>query len=252
MEEARAHRRSRARGVGLSRYTIAEIRKTYGEDRAREEWYGDWASALIYRPISFWLTPALLRFSVSASAVTCTMLVLSLAMPALAAFAGRDALAPIVALAFTCMVLDCVDGNIARATGTSSEGGAYLDFLVDVVYRIAIYATIGILAAGYAFGLAVLAVALCLAARLCRFKQGPAGGEDLYAVEQAAAAGPGAWITRYAFPFLSGTDRMLPFFLLLAGWCNALEWLVAWLLAYAAVDFVYTQVAVVERMRGRR
>ena len=232
----------------MPRYTVADVRKTYGDERAREEWYGDWASALIYRPISFWLTPGFLRLSISATSVTCSMIAAALAIPALAALAGPDALVPIALLAFACMVLDCVDGNIARATGTASEAGAYLDFMADVVYRIAMYATVGYLA-GPAFPLAALAAALSLGARLCRFRQGRPVAVALYGAARAAAND--GWIARTVFPFLSGTDRLLPVLVLMAAGWDALDWLVAWLFAYAVVDFVYTQVVVLERLRGR-
>src|SRR6185436_17896796 len=112
---------------------------SYDAARARAELYGDWASALIYRPLSFPVTLVLLRLSVGATAVTLAMMGLALSFPVLAAFAGPPALGAIAALAFVCMVLDCVDGNIARTIGTSSDTGEYLDFLADTIYRVSLY-----------------------------------------------------------------------------------------------------------------
>ncbi len=129
-----------------TRYTIADVRASYDAQKAREEWHGDWMSALIYRPISFFLTPPLLNLSISASQVTFFALLMSFALPVVALKAGRAAHLTVAVVAILFVILDCVDGNIARVTKTASKSGHYLDFLTDIVFRIGLYAAVGILA----------------------------------------------------------------------------------------------------------
>ena len=241
------------------RYTIADIRKSFSAEKARDELYGDWASALIYRPISFWVSPILIRLSIGATPVTIFMLVLALSLPVLAAVLGPPAHAAIGIAAFACMVLDCVDGNIARVTKTSSERGAYLDFLVDIVYRVSAYATLGYLAdaemsspamlAGYAFPTVVLAATISLGARLCRFKDEQTATLTYYSPDEAVGGG---WIVRFFFPALSGSDRMLPFLILATSLWGGLGWVVLWILMLSVVDFIYTQAIIFEQLGKTR
>lgn len=242
------------------RYTIADIRKSFSPEKARDELYGDWASALIYRPISFWITPALLKLSIGATPVSIFMLALALAMPLLGAVWGPSAHAVIGIMAFVCMVLDCADGNIARVTATSSETGGYIDFLVDIVYRMTVYGTLGYLAdaelsapamlTGYIFPTAALAAAIAFGARLCRFREGRL---TFYKPDSGATkTGKNGWIANVLFPALSGSDRMLPVLVVATSFSGGLGWVVLWMLSLSIVDFVYTQVVILERLGKTR
>jgi phosphatidylglycerophosphate synthase len=243
------------------RLTLAEVRATYSAERARDEWYGDWASALIYRPLSFLFTPVLALVGASPTVVSTAMLLLSLSLPLLAAGLDDGAAYVIAAVAFTCMVLDCADGNLARATNSASDRGAYVDFLADIVYRVCMYFAIGWLAAGGAAApftngdaltAAVLAACVTLGARLCRFRQGRAVALTFYSATHAARTGALGVLERYAFPFVSGLDRLLPIFVVAAALSGGMGWLAAWLLLFAAVDFIYTQIVVIQRISERR
>src|SRR5476651_2342469 len=110
------------------RFSIADIRRTYSPAKAREEWFGDWASALIYRPLSFCVTPLFIRLGFSAQMVTLLSLMIGLSLPLIAIFGGGTALWWVAGLATVWVVLDCVDGNIARLLQTASRSGHYLDF----------------------------------------------------------------------------------------------------------------------------
>jgi phosphatidylglycerophosphate synthase len=66
-------------------------------------------------------------------------------MPVVARLAGERAYLAVAALALACHVLDCVDGNIARATGRASRFGALLDGFVDLVFWALFFVAFGVL-----------------------------------------------------------------------------------------------------------
>jgi len=238
----------------MSRYSIKDVRASYGPEKAREEWYGDWMSALVYRPASFWITPPLLNLSVTASQVTTFALLIALALPPIALFAGQSAYVAVAVLAILFVVLDCVDGNIARVTKTASKRGHYLDFLTDIVFRIAQYAAVGILAdrelsslswmnrQGVMLGL--LAALLAIVGRLTRLFVRQLSPGDVFDSDQMAKG----IIDRFIFPFLSGLDRVLPLFVLAADRWGGLRWVILYLVIYSAADFLFAQYAIFRRL----
>jgi phosphatidylglycerophosphate synthase len=232
---------------------IGAIARSYAA-KSREEWYGEWGAALLYRPLSFLLTPLFLRLSIGATTVTVAALALVLCLPLLAL---RGSPVEVGLLAILIAVLDCVDGNIARATGTTSKLGHYLDFLTDILFRIALYGSIGALIdadrtapgwiAGWGLLLCIAAAFLAVAARLCRIYAERFAGEVAYARPEGEDRRSGG-ILRFAFPFVSGIDPLLPLVVFATGWIGGLHWVAAWLLGYSALDFLYTQYAVLRRL----
>jgi phosphatidylglycerophosphate synthase len=237
-----------------ARYTLADVRASYTEEKRREEWHGDWMSALLYRPISFWLTPLLLNLKISASQVTSFALLISLALPFIAWKAGACAHTTVAILAIAFVILDCVDGNIARVTKTASKSGHYLDFLTDLIFRVGLYAAVGILAdreadslswmkhQAFAFGL--LAALIMIVGRLSRVFIRQLSPGDVYGTTEASKG----FIDGFLLPALSGMDRLLPLLVLGAEWWGGLRWVILWLLAYSTADFLYTQYAVFRRL----
>ncbi len=238
----------------MSRYTIKDVRASYGPEKAREEWYGDWMSALVYRPVSFWITPPLLNLSVSASQVTVFALLIALVLPFAALMAGEAAHFSVAVLAIAFLILDCVDGNIARVTATASKSGHYLDFLTDIVFRVTLYAAVGILAGretsslswmdGQALMLSLLAALIAIVGRLSRVFTRQLSPGDVFDEDRSA----NGVFDRIVFPFLSGLDRVLPIVVLAADRWGGLRWVVLWLLAYSAGDFIITQYAIFRRL----
>lgn len=219
--------------------------RAYAAEKASEEWHGEWGAALLYRPLAILVAPLLLRLKVRASSVTIVSLLAALSLPLLALTAG---LVPVALTAMLVAVLDCLDGTIARASLTISRAGHYLDFVTDIVFRACLYAAIGLMAGGtapdwlqpWALPLAILAALLAIAARLCR----------VYAEHLAGSAPYGrsaGGVARFLFSAVSGLDPLLPLLLLAAGAAGMLGWLVLWLVAYSALDFVYTQIAILAR-----
>lgn len=201
--------------------------------RFRNELRTEWAAALLYRPVSLLLTPLLAACRVPPLAVTLVGAACAAALPLLA-FLGWGATAVgLLGVAFC--ILDCMDGDLARATGRVSAAGAYADFVVDLVYRVALYAALGYLWAAHA-GLAagLGCAALALGARACR----------LYAPAPQNDAPPGV-----VFSFLSGIDHLLPLAVIVAGALDALGALLAYLALYSLGDFIHTQRSVLARLR---
>ena len=235
---------------------LADVVAAYRAAKSGEELRGEWGAVLLYRPVSFLLTPPLVALGVGATAVTAISCLLALVLPVVALVGGAAWLA-LAAIVFS--ILDCVDGNIARITGTTSERGQYADFITDVVYRVSMYLSIGLLLApgavqgwwplGGGPGLGLAAALLAVAARLSRvYAEKDMGAANPYVAR--AEGPPPAPLARLAdgiFPFVSGIDPLLPVLVLVAGFLGGLHWVLIWLLAYSALDFLYSQV---EILRG--
>ena len=236
------------------RYCVAELFRDYAARKAREEWRTEWGVALLYRPLSILMAPPFLWLGVSATAVTSLSLLLAPALPLLALMAGPNGFFAVGLLAILILTLDCLDGTIARARQTVSRFGHYLDFMTDVVTRCALYGAIGLMARamapgalqGAAVALALLAALLAIAARLCRVYAERFVGEA-YGETHNQPGGKKS-IPDLAFSFLSGLDQLLPLAVLALGALGQLGWLVLWLAAYSALDFVYTQFAILRRL----
>jgi len=233
--------------INRPRQSAAALFRAYAADKAGEEWHGEWGAALLFRPPAILLAPVLLRLGVPATAVTLCSLGLALSLPAVAFAWGA---VPAALIAVLAGILDCLDGTIARASGSVSRTGHYLDFVTDVVFRASFYAAIGLLAAGaapvwlhgWALPLALVAALFAISARLCR----------VYAEKMSGTAPYGEPPRRGAatliFSVISGIDPLTPLVVLLLGMVGGMYWLVLWLVAYSALDFLYTQVAALRRI----
>jgi phosphatidylglycerophosphate synthase len=201
--------------------------------RFRNELRTEWAAALLYRPVSLLLTPLLAACHVPPLAVTFLGAACALALPLLAFLGWGSTAVGVVGIAFC--ILDCMDGDLARATGRVTAAGAYADFVVDLLHRAALYAAVGFLWDGYA-GLAAGLACACVAfmARAARLYLPPRGD-----------AGPHGIV----FSFLSGLDHLLPVALIVFGAFDALGALIAWLAVYSLGDFLVTQRSVLARLR---
>ncbi|MBV9550576.1 MAG: CDP-alcohol phosphatidyltransferase family protein [Alphaproteobacteria bacterium] len=233
------------------RYTIAEVRATYSAEKKQEERFGDWASALIYRPLSFLLTPSLIALGFSAGAVTFLSLCVGLSLPLIALIGPAGSLFWIVGLALAWVILDCVDGNIARLMQSAGAFGRYFDFVTDVLFRACLYTAIGILADSVAEGawrlcLCLLAGYLALVARFCRLFHAQEQGADIYQAE--IRNDRTLTLQERLFSFLSGIDRLLPIMLLAGGLMGDLDWVVVFLVVYSGLDFIYTQISIAQQL----
>ncbi len=146
-------------------YTASEVKSSFHSQKRWEEFSGELPALLIFRPISFWMTPWFLRAGWSATRVTLLSGAFAIAMFTAAWLGGDHAYLLVALMGCVVQTLDCVDGNIARATGTVSHAGQFLDLLVGQVYWALLFISIGLLverSGGGLFGDTALEVALAL------------------------------------------------------------------------------------------
>lgn len=214
----------------------------YRRDKLREDLRGNWVNAAIHRWPAFGVAWASARIGVSPTALTLLSGLVALALPIAAAFTSLPSAAILVCLlGYVFQVLDCADGTLARATGSSSESGARIDFLIDMAQWGLLYLAIGLLAdrtlgSGFQWtALAVCAAWMRLYARTVRDALPVKAQEEsrplaLHEVPEAAIAG------------ISGA---LPFLALAGGW---LHWAVWALAAYSVLDIA---TALLSHRNGR-
>ena len=109
--------------------TSRELKARYHGPLSEREKREEFLSYAIYRPLSFYATPLLVRAGLSANQVTLIGLVLLALLPVAAFLSPNHGYLWVGVLDFTFKVLDCVDGNIARSVGSSTRLGRYLDSL---------------------------------------------------------------------------------------------------------------------------
>jgi phosphatidylglycerophosphate synthase len=225
------------------RYTVADVRASYGPGRRWSELEGELPSFLLYRPVSFWITPFFLRLGIPATAVTLTAGLLSMSLPFVAWHAGAHAYVTVAVIALVVHVMDCLDGNIARTSERTSDVGALLDGFVDLCFWSLYLVSIGILvrqAGGGIFGewaveMSMTLVILVLLNRLLRDNYAL-----LFSTRAEFAASPPARLTALAMAKVAfiGLEGLYAFAILCGGAFGALDKVLAGIAAYIAVIFL--------------
>jgi len=130
-------------------------------------------STFLVRPVSRQLTRRLVRTSVTPARITAVSLVLGLASAVAYGGGHRPWLVAGSFLLAASLVVDCVDGEVARYTRTSSALGGWLDVGSDRVKEYAVYAGLAVGAAAARgqelWGLAIAAMALLVARHFVDF-----------------------------------------------------------------------------------
>ena len=113
----------------FSRYRriLGEIRRSYPPEKARAEARGEFLAYILFRPVSFYVTPFLILAGFTANGVTALGMVVAGLLPLAAGFGGAHAYAWVAGLLLVHQVLDCADGNVARTSGRPTILGAMLD-----------------------------------------------------------------------------------------------------------------------------
>lgn len=222
--------------------TFSSLLADYREQKMREELASDWGSVVFYRLPAFVVVS---RIAVPLGLTPTQLTVagaLLVPLVALAAWflAPGPAMLALLLLGVLFNVLDCADGTLARATGTSSLSGRYLDFAVDILYRLTTYASLGLIAdhawPGAAFPW--VAVGLCcgllgLYARVNRIY-----AERLFPPSPSTGGGGRRSAFDKGFSLLSGLDTLLPIIAFLAWQTGLLQAAMIWFLLYTCADAV--------------
>ena len=231
------------------KYTVADIKRSYSREKKASEKKYHLIGHLIYRPISFYLTPIFLTVSLSANAVSLIGLFLCLLLPVVSIFGGAFAYLYMALLSFSCLILDYIDGNIARTTGKSQPLGRYLDSFSGTVYSVLLYASMGLLleygeGPGRFLDKGGIAIAL-LIALLNVF-----GRESrLYVKMYFADCAPqfisdGVSLKSTFFSALAGFGALDPFLIVVFGYFESLDILLVLFLLYSLSIFLYSQIRI--------
>ena len=127
------------------KYSVKNIRNSLIDDKLEKEIRTNIVGYWTYRQLSFIVTPVFLTCSFSALGVTMIGFLFSLLMPIAAFWGGRFAFLYVALLGFISLLLDHVDGNIARITKKSIKLGQFLDSFVGNIYWVLLYISLGIL-----------------------------------------------------------------------------------------------------------
>ena len=224
------------------RYTLAQVRASYGSGKRWSELEGDLPSFLLYRPVSIWITPLFLRLGIPASAVTLAAGALSACLPFVAWHGGDQAYAMVAVLALVIHVFDCLDGNIARTSGSVSGTGALLDGFVDLCFWSLYLVSIGILArqAGGILGPWALEISLTLALLVLLHRLLRDSYEQLFSERADFTASPPPRLTAFEMARIAfiGCERLYAFAILCGGAFGVLDKVFAGIAAYVVAIFL--------------
>ena len=110
-----------------------ELEETFSAEKAAQDGL---LSTRFYRRISFFVTPWFHAAGISPNTVSGVGFLCSFLMPLAALLLGPYDYLGVALLCFLYLVLDCVDGNLARLSGTSGPRGQYLDSLAGKFYAL--------------------------------------------------------------------------------------------------------------------
>jgi phosphatidylglycerophosphate synthase len=166
------------------KYDVQAVRDSFPPEKAWSEMQGDFFCYLLYRPISFWVTPWFLNRRIPVTGVTLGAFCVAVTMLMIAAGGGRFAWLGVAVLGLTYHVLDCVDGNMARTLGQSTRFGAILDGTVDMIFWCLLLISLGFLvdhSGSMVFGVNAISFSLILCVLLLLNRQ----TRDNFAVQNA-------------------------------------------------------------------
>ena len=129
--------------------TVAELRSvTQPPDLFARNSGEHWAGKLYMRRVSPYATRALLRTRVSPNAVTWLMMVVGIAAAGVLTLPGLEAAVGAFLLIQLQLLLDCVDGEMARWLDKRSPVGVYLDQIAHHLTETALLIALGVRADG--------------------------------------------------------------------------------------------------------
>jgi phosphatidylglycerophosphate synthase len=223
------------------RVSRADVLESYTPEKRWTELEGDFPSFVLYRPLSFLLTPMAVALGVSPMFVTLTSAGIALCMPVIASRGGAHAYLWVAALAFLAHVLDCLDGNIARTTKRASKLGELTDGFVDACFWTLYLASIGLLVdrgpqlAGHGLELALSSALLVILHRHLRESYASSFGERAeFTTVAPARLGMLAIVRIVVISF----ERLYVFALLAGGAVGRLDLVLLCIAGYVAAIFV--------------
>jgi phosphatidylglycerophosphate synthase len=218
-----------------------------------EEITGMWGVVVFFRLPGFLLAKAAIFLGVSAIGLTSFGLLITALIAASAGFLpAASALPAIAALAACFQIIDCADGTVARATGTASVLGRFLDFASDVLWRVVCLAAVGQVADGHMPGASPSWLAVGLIAGFCATyaRLIRSYSKSLPAGPMPAPRGSPRPFVNAPYAFLSGLDQLFPFIALFAWAGGWLDILLVCTAIYHAADAVIAGCTVFMSLRA--
>lgn len=123
--------------------TIAEIRSKYSEERRKADRDNPWLYFVV-RPISFYPTWLFLRLGISANQTTLIGFIISIAGCIFLVFGSYWATIVGATLLNIGVLLDVIDGNVARYSNSCTKYGEYIDRMASAIITPLMFITIGI------------------------------------------------------------------------------------------------------------
>lgn len=126
------------------RVTYSDVRSSYTREKQVADWENHLWVYLVLRPLSFRMTPWLVRWGLTANQVSAAGFVILMvglvAMSITPARLGLIAGSLAVNLWYLC---DVLDGNVARFSKTTSRFGEFVDWAIGQVYHIFLPLSVG-------------------------------------------------------------------------------------------------------------
>ena len=237
-------------------YSADDVRRSFHEEKKWEEMSGELPAWLIFRPLSFLVTPLFLRLGWSPVAVSGLSGVSALAMLGSALTGAPHAYLAVAAFGFLHQLLDCVDGNVARVTGRTSQYGQFVDLLIGQSYYVLLFASIGLLVESEGGGMlgdralvfALVLPALVLLNRVCRnYAQLHFEKRQMMDDRPEESLGFGRWL----LIALAGLENLYVFAVAIGGAFGVLDAVLVGIGVYVLAVFVYVEFELVAELRGR-
>lgn len=116
--------------------SVSDIRRSHTEEKIKSDLFAHLWIYLVLRPISFAFTPLFINLGFSANSVTAIGLILLLSglmFVVLGAISTVNFVIGAIVINIW-LLLDCIDGNIARFKGQSSQFGRLFDHTVGMIF----------------------------------------------------------------------------------------------------------------------
>lgn len=238
-------------------YGIADVKASYSPEKRQKDFKQNLLGYIIYRQISFVLTPLFLKYSISANSVTYFSFLFVLILPFIALVGGIYGYIYIALLCFIYHCLDYIDGNIARVTKTSSRLGMYMDSIFGNLYWVSAYASIGILVdqakhdslffacSGLCMGLVAGILDLLSKGSRLYFKLYLTTEKTEFSIIRESQQR----IIRIFVSAVSSSGYLIVPLLLITGYLHKLYITLAFAFALALLMFVYSQVQIIRNLK---
>jgi len=239
--------------------SVEEIKKAYSEDKQEAD-KSEWFAYYVIRPVSFYFTMLFIKFDVTANKITWLSLFMALLGSVLIGF-GSYAIQLIGGLLLIgWLILDHVDGNVARYTNTQCSYGDFLDTIAGYIMLATFPLALGIAAyfeyngRAYDYWFIIfggLAAVFNILPRLMyqKFLNYGVHGENYRKIFGASDETRPVSFVEMAFKLVNNLLNPSGFLLIILFLVIAVELIGSFLVLYATINFMIVVVTIVKLSR---